>query len=128
VAFVARGRQLEAIRANPRSRAFLRDVMEEVVQVALAQGVPLPVGYADERLAFIDTVPESMTSSMHHDLERGSRLELAWLSGDVVERGARLGVATPGNRAIFDTLSIYSEGARNEPAVLLINKALKTRS
>jgi 2-dehydropantoate 2-reductase len=98
------------IRSNPRSRAFLHDVMAEVVQVALAQGVPLPVDYADERLAFADQVPASMTSSMHHDLERGNRLEVGWLSGDVVERGARLGVATPCNRAIFDILSIYSEG------------------
>ncbi|HEY1820138.1 MAG TPA: 2-dehydropantoate 2-reductase, partial [Trebonia sp.] len=98
------------IRANPRSRAFLHDVMAEVVRVALAQGVPLPAGYADERLAFADQVPASMTSSMHHDLERGNRLEVGWLSGDVVERGARLGVATPCNRAIFDILSIYSEG------------------
>jgi 2-dehydropantoate 2-reductase len=98
------------IRGNPRSRAFLHDVMAEVVQVALAQGVPLPADYADERLAFTDTVPASMTSSMHHDLEQGNRLEVAWLSGDVVERGARLGVATPCNRAIFDILSIYSDG------------------
>jgi 2-dehydropantoate 2-reductase len=98
------------IRDNPRSRAFLHDVMAEVVQVALAQKVPLPAGYADERLAFAGTLPAEMTSSMHHDLERGNRLEVAWLSGDVVERGARLGIPTPCNRAIFDVLSIYSEG------------------
>jgi 2-dehydropantoate 2-reductase len=98
------------IRGNPRSRAFLHDVMAEVVRVALAQGVPLPADYADERLAFTDTVPASMTSSMHHDLEQGNRLEVAWLSGDVVERGARLGVTTPCNRAIFDILSIYRDG------------------
>ena len=98
------------IRSHPRSRAFLHDVMEEVVQVARAQGVPLPAGYADERLAFTDQLPASMTSSMYHDLERGNRLEVAWLSGDVAGRGARLGVATPCNRAIFDILSVHSEG------------------
>jgi 2-dehydropantoate 2-reductase len=98
------------IRSHPRSRAFLHDTMEEVVQVARAQGVPLPPGYADEQLAFTDTVPASMTSSMHHDLEHGNRLEVRWLSGDVVERGARLGVATPCNRAIYDILSVHSEG------------------
>ncbi|HET9082213.1 MAG TPA: 2-dehydropantoate 2-reductase [Trebonia sp.] len=98
------------IRSHPRSRAFLHDVMQEVVQVGLAQGVPLPAGYADDRLAFTDQLPASMTSSMHHDLEQGNRLEVAWLSGDVVERGARLGVATPCNRAIYDILSVHSEG------------------
>jgi len=98
------------IRSHPRSRAFLHDVMTEVVQVALAQGVPLPADYADERLAFTDQVPASMTSSMHHDLEQGNRLEVPWLSGDVVERGARLGVPTPCNRAIFDILSVHGDG------------------
>ncbi len=98
------------IRSHPRSRAFLRDVMAEVVQVAVAQGVPLPDDYADERLAFTDTVPAGMTSSMQNDLEQGKRLEVAWLSGDVVERGARLGVPTPCNRAISDILSVHSEG------------------
>jgi ketopantoate reductase len=34
--------------------------------------------HTDERLAFTDTVPASMTSSMHHDLEQGNRLEVAW--------------------------------------------------
>jgi 2-dehydropantoate 2-reductase len=61
-------------------------------------------------MAFADQLPATMTSSMHNDLERGNRLEVAWLSGDVVARGARLGVATPCNRAIFDILSLHSEG------------------
>jgi 2-dehydropantoate 2-reductase len=98
------------IRSHPRSRAFLHDAMAEVVQVARALGVPLPADYADGRLAFADRLPAGMTASMHHDLEHGNRLEVAWLSGDVVERGAGLGVATPCNRAVFDILSMYSEG------------------
>jgi 2-dehydropantoate 2-reductase len=98
------------IREHPRARAFLHDVMAEVVAVARAQGVPLPADFADDRLAFVDQVPAGMTSSMHHDLERGNRLEVAWLSGDVVERGAAFGVPTPCNRAIMDILSVHSEG------------------
>jgi 2-dehydropantoate 2-reductase len=99
------------IRSHPPSRAFLHDVMEEVVHVARVQGVALPVGYADDRLAFVDQLNPSAASSMSHDLERGNRLEVDWLSGDVVERGTRLGVATPCNRAISDILSIYSGGS-----------------
>ncbi|OLT05719.1 2-dehydropantoate 2-reductase [Pseudonocardia sp. CNS-004] len=98
------------IRSHPRSRAFLHDLMDEVVQVARAQGVKLPADYADDRLAFTDGIPAAMTSSMHHDLERGNRLEVAWLSGDVVERGLRLDVATPCNRAVFDILSVHGHG------------------
>jgi 2-dehydropantoate 2-reductase len=99
-----------AIRGNARSRAFLHDVIDEVVQVARAEGVPIAADYAKDRMAFADQLPATMTSSMHNDLERGNRLEVAWLSGDVVARGARLGIATPCNRAIFDILSVHSEG------------------
>jgi 2-dehydropantoate 2-reductase len=99
------------IRANPRSRAFLHDVLAEVVAVARAQGVDLPADYADDRLAFVDTVPESMTSSMHGDLERGRRLEVEWLSGDVADRGRTLGVPTPANRAVADLLAVHADGA-----------------
>lgn len=98
------------IRGNQRSRAFLHDVMDEVVQVARAEGVPLPGDFAGNRLAFCDGLPPTMTSSMHNDLERGGRLEVPWLSGDVVARGRRLGVPTPCNRAILDILSVHSEG------------------
>jgi 2-dehydropantoate 2-reductase len=104
------------IRGNLRSRAFLRDTFDEVVQVGRAQNVALPADYADQRLAFVDRLPAGMTSSMHNDLENGNRLEVPWLSGDVVRRGASLGLATPCNRAIFDILSIYSEGPSAQPS------------
>jgi 2-dehydropantoate 2-reductase len=84
--------------------------MAEVVQVGRAEGVPLPADYADDRLAFVDTVCAGMTSSTHQDLARGNRVEVAWLSGDVVERGTRLGVPTPCNRVINDILSVHGEG------------------
>lgn len=98
------------IRDEPRARAFLRDVMDEVVQVGRVHGIGLPADFADDRLAFVDTVPASMSSSMHHDLEQGNRLELGWLSGDVAARAADLGLAAPANRAIADILSVHAGG------------------
>jgi 2-dehydropantoate 2-reductase len=100
------------IREHPQARAFLRDVMDEVVRVARAQGVALPEGYADDRLAFVDTLPAAMTSSMHTDLLGGNRLEVAWLSGDVVARGRRVGQPTPANRAVADLLAVHAGGTR----------------
>lgn len=98
------------IRGHDRARAFFQDVMDEVVQVARAEGIALPPDYAAQRITFADQLPATMTSSMHGDLERGSRLEVEWLSGDVVRRGQRLGIATPCNRAIYDVLSIHGAG------------------
>jgi 2-dehydropantoate 2-reductase len=70
----------------------------------------LPEDFAEQRLAFADTLPEAMTSSMAHDLERGRPLELRWLSGGVMELGAAAGVPTPANRAVNDILILHSEG------------------
>ena len=100
------------IRANAQTRAFLHDVMREVVAVGRAKGVALSESFADDRLAFADTLPPDMTSSMHHDLQRGNRLEVPWLSGGVAAYGRELGVPTPCNRAIADVLALYAEGKR----------------
>ena len=101
------------IRANPQARAFLTDVMQEVVSVGRAHGVGLPVDYVNTALQRADTVAPDMTSSMHHDLERGNPLEVRWLSGGVVELGLARNVPTPLNRAIADILSLHAQGRRN---------------
>jgi len=103
------------IRENPNTRALLLDVMQEVVDVGQAKGVALPGGFAQSRLAFCDTLPASMTSSMHNDLERGNRIELPWLSGAVADQGEQLNVATPCNRTITNILSPYvlGDGSRS---------------
>jgi 2-dehydropantoate 2-reductase len=100
------------IRANPQTRAFLLDVMREVVAVARAHGVDLPEDYAERRLKHADELSPDMTSSMHHDLERGNRLEVRWLSGGVVELGRAVSVPTPLNGAIADILALRAEGKR----------------
>lgn len=101
------------IRENPQTRAFLHDLMRETVAVGRAHGVALPEDYADQRLAFADTVAADMTSSMHHDLERGNRLEVAWLSGGVVQLGKAVNVPTPVNRAVWDVLALHARGRRS---------------
>ena len=98
------------IRANPQTRAFLLDVMREVVAVGRAHGIDLPEDYAEQRLRLADDLAPDMTSSMHHDLERGNRLEVRWLSGGVVELGRAVCVPTPLNRAIADILALRSDG------------------
>jgi 2-dehydropantoate 2-reductase len=98
------------VRANPLTREFLRDVMREAIAVGRAEGVALPEDELDRALERADTVSPAMTSSLHHDLERGNRLEVPWLAGAVVEIGARHGIATPCNRAIRDILAVHAMG------------------
>jgi 2-dehydropantoate 2-reductase len=95
---------------NPSTRDFFLDLMREAVAVGRSLGVALPEGYAEARLAFAEKLPYDMTSSMHHDLERGRPLEIRWLSGGVMELGKRAGVPTPMNRAVHDVLILHAEG------------------
>jgi 2-dehydropantoate 2-reductase len=99
-----------AVRDNPQSRSFLADLIREAAAVGRAQGVALPETYAEERLAFIDSLPAQMKSSMLNDLERGNPLEVPWLSGSVVALGKAAGVATPCHRAVADILAPHAAG------------------
>jgi 2-dehydropantoate 2-reductase len=100
------------VRKNPRTRAFLLDIFRETVAVGRAQGIALPADYADACLARADGLPDDMAASMAHDLQRGNRLEVEWLSGGVVQLGAAAGVPTPANRAVWDILALYAEGGK----------------
>ena len=98
------------IRANERTRRFLLEIMKEVVAIGRAMGVKLDEHFAENRLAFVDGLPPTMTSSMHNDLEQGRRLEVDWLSGGVVELGKSVGVPTPFNMAVRDILTLQANG------------------
>ena len=100
------------IRGNPRARAFLLQLMREVVAVGRAHGVALPEDYADARLDFADGLPADMTSSMAHDLERGNPLEVEWLSGGVVKLGREKDIPTPANSAVCHILALQAAGRR----------------
>ena len=107
---------LGPIRANPQTRQFLHDLLREAVAVGRAQGVALPADFAEQRVSFIDGLPADMNASMHHDLQRGQRLEVQWLSGGVADMGAKLGVPTPANRAVYDILILHADGRRSDAA------------
>ncbi|MDE2571953.1 MAG: 2-dehydropantoate 2-reductase [bacterium] len=102
--------EIGAIRANPRSRALMLEIMREAVAVGRARGVDLDPAFAEDRLAFADTLPAQMVASMYVDLQRGNRLELPWLSGAVARLGGELHVPTPANRFVTDALALYVEG------------------
>jgi 2-dehydropantoate 2-reductase len=107
---------LGPIRKNPRTRQFALDLMHEAVAVGRAQGVALPENFVEQRIPFFEGLPDDMTSSMHHDLQRGQRLEVQWLSGGIADMGAALGVPTPANRAVYDILVLHADGRRSDTA------------
>jgi 2-dehydropantoate 2-reductase len=111
------------VRAEPELRRLLHAVMAEATALGRAEGVDLPADYADQRMAFVDTLPHGMKASMLHDLEAGRPLELPWLAAAVVRRSAARGLEAPVNRFIAAALGPLAAGADKgaeagaEPAV-----------
>jgi 2-dehydropantoate 2-reductase len=100
------------IRSHPLTRQFYLDALREAATVGRAHGIGLPENFAEERMAFVDTLPDTMTASLQLDLERGNPLEVEWLSGSVVELGAAVGVPTPIHRAVRDILILHAKGRK----------------
>ena len=99
-----------AVREDPDTRALLRRLMEEVMSVGNAKGIPLTNENIETRLDYIDSLPSQAKVSIALDLERGNRLELPWLSGAVVRMGQELDVPTPANDIICAALKHYIMG------------------
>jgi 2-dehydropantoate 2-reductase len=107
------------IRTNEGVRRLLQLSMEEIVTIARARGIKIDEKFADDRMAFIDTLPRHFTSSMLTDLEHGNRLELPWLGGAVTALGAPYGIGALVNDFMANALSIYvnGNGPKGETAI-----------
>jgi 2-dehydropantoate 2-reductase len=100
------------ILADADTRALFRSIMSETLAVGRAKGVDIDPGYVDERMAFADAnTPPTMKASMANDLDRGNRLELDWLAGQVSRLGKELNVPTPVNDLIYAALKLHRMGA-----------------
>lgn len=93
------------------------DIMEqwdlatrEVIAVGKACGITLPDDAADKAIAFSKQAPPAMMASMAHDLIRGGRIELPWLSGKVVALGRERGVPTPVHAVLNAVLKPHANG------------------
>ncbi len=98
------------IRSTPETRRLYRLILEELAAVAKAAGIDLPPDALDNIMAAADKLAPGATSSMHHDLLHGRRLELEALHGHAVRLGEELGVPTPVLFSIYAALRPYRDG------------------
>ena len=99
------------ILADADTRALFHNLMRETLAVGKAKGVALDDGFADERMAFAEkNMPASMKASMANDLDRGNRLELDWLAGEVCRLGRQYKVPTPVNDTVYAALKLHRMG------------------
>jgi 2-dehydropantoate 2-reductase len=99
------------LRVDPEIRRELEALVAEAVAVGRAEGVAFGPGREAEVMGFIDGLPETMKSSMLHDLEAGKPLELDWLTGTVCRFGRTHDIATPASDRIYAALASARGGA-----------------
>jgi 2-dehydropantoate 2-reductase len=79
----------------------LRALVEEVAAVARAEGAD---AHPEETLAFVETVPPGMTSSLQRDFAAGHENELEAIGGAVLRAAERDGVEVPVMTRVVDHL------------------------
>lgn len=99
------------IRSIPETRRMYRLILEELAAVAKAAGVELSPQTVDDVMAAADGLGPTFTSSLHHDLIHGKRLELEALHGHAVRLGEKLGIPTPTLFSVYATLRPHRDGA-----------------
>jgi len=99
------------LRDRPEVMARLAGLVGEVCAVGRASGVALGPESEAETMKVIMGLPADMKASMLVDLEAGNRLELDWLTGEVVRRGRSLGVPVPWSEQASDALAPFAAGS-----------------
>lgn len=99
-----------AVQGNEASRALLRVLIDETTAVARADHPSVPEDAAQTAFDTLMNVPPNIHASMLDDLLRGKRLELEWLSGEVIKRGKQLGIETPAHTFTYAVLAPYTNG------------------
>ncbi len=100
----------------PAVRELQHAVVREAVAVAQAEGQALAL---EDILDAVDRVAQTMSkqrSSTAQDLARGRRSEVEHINGEVLRAGARHGLATPANHALWALVKLCEAmQTRNHP-------------
>lgn len=102
------------IRSQPETRKLLEKSMIEICDVAHAKNIDLPDKIIAKTLEFIDALPSGGTASMQRDIMDGKPSELESQAGAVVRLGQEVGVDTPVNQFIYNSLLPMERQARNQ--------------
>ncbi len=90
--------------------ASIRQLLDELTQVAEGNHIVLPAGLAAATFQRIMALPPDTTSSMYADFQKIGKTELEELTGEVVRLGHQFDVATPGYEKMYKALRNRNSG------------------
>ena len=106
---LARG-NIGAVVAAPQGEAFANRLIDEVVAVVRAVGLPPRDAFLAEARRQLTLHGSPQTSSMYRDLIGGRPVEAEQIIGDLLQRGQQAGLDLPLLQAAFVHLSVYQQG------------------
>ena len=98
-------------RDHPGARGLYATLVRESAAVGRAEGVHLDDALIESVLQAPDKLGPAHRTSMAADLERGSRLEVDAVQGEIARRGAKLGVPTPAVDVAYAVIKLADDRA-----------------
>lgn len=99
-----------ATQKTEAARNLLKSFVDESAAIARASHATMPADAAQSAFDFLMGLPPDIHASMLDDLLRGKRIELDWVSGEVVRLGKELGIPTPCHEFAYAVLSPFIDG------------------
>lgn len=98
--------------SNSKAMEFVKNICEEVRQIAKAEGVKGTDTLIDEVIGHLHTmIPEGKTS-MLQDVEAGRKTEVDMFAGTIIKLGKNHNIQTPYNKMLKEMLDIIEESHR----------------
>jgi len=101
-------------RSQPGTRRMLEQIIVEIYDVARARDINLPEDVVIKTMKFLNALPAAGTASMQRDIMDGKPSELETQTGAVVRLGQEVGVKTPVNSFIYNSLLPMEMRARGQ--------------
>ena len=98
------------LRRNPATWRMYRTILEELAAIAERLGVRLAPDVVATLMNAADALAPGTSSSLHHDLVSGRRLEIEALHGHAVRLAERLSVPAPMTFAVYAALQPHAAG------------------
>lgn len=93
------------IRSDPELRKFLEEMVREGALVALHEGVSIN---PESVLKQIDSLPETLTTSLQRDVQAGTASEVGSITGGVLRLAKSYGIASPGYERAYGLINKQS--------------------
>ena len=99
---------------NRKFMAFAEKVMEEVRDIARAEGIRNTDSMIAETVEHLKTMLPEGKTSMLQDVEAGRRTEVDMFAGTVIDLGKKHGIPTPYNTVLKSMVDIIEEDSNLE--------------